>query len=305
MTAGPVSPPRPVTPDPARMATTPLTVLTVARMTLREASRRKVVLALAALTVVLLGLDAWGFAKIPGLETDQAGQLTSGEARLIASILLNLVIFAMSLIVALGTAFLAGPTLSGELESGVALAVLARPVRRTAVLLGKWLGLVAFAAIFVVVACGLQFVIVWVTVGYVPPHPVTAMAFLLAEAVVLLSLALLLSSLLSPMASGVLAVGFFGATWVAGVIGGIGDVVGNDGVARVGDISRILLPTDGLWHGVMTALQAPSVLADAGDALGNPFLSPGPLSAAYLGWVVVWLALVLGVSTASFARRDI
>ena len=57
--------------------------------------------------------------------------------------------FGLSLIAALGTAFLAGPTLAGEIESGIALAVLARPVRRSAVLVGKWLGLVAFGSGFV------------------------------------------------------------------------------------------------------------------------------------------------------------
>ena len=60
--------------------------------------------------------------------------------------------FGLSLIAALGTAFLAGPTLAGEVESGQALAILARPVRRSAVLLGKWLGLVAFGGGYVVLA---------------------------------------------------------------------------------------------------------------------------------------------------------
>jgi hypothetical protein len=85
-----------------------MTVLTIAALTLREAVRRKVLWALAGLTVILLGLDAWGFAKLPGLQTDQAGELTTGESRIVASILLNLVMFTMSLVVALGTAFLAG-----------------------------------------------------------------------------------------------------------------------------------------------------------------------------------------------------
>jgi ABC-type transport system involved in multi-copper enzyme maturation permease subunit len=283
-----------------------MTVLTVASMTLREAGRRRVLWALAALTAVLLGLDAWGFAKLPGLQTNQAGELTTGEARIVASLLLNLVMFTMSLIVALGTAFLAGPTLSGEVESGVSLAVLARPVRRTSVLLGKWLGLVAFAAGYVAIAGTVQLLIVRLAVGFTPPHPVTALVVMAAEAVVLLTLALLLSSVLSPMASGVLAVGCFGATWVAGVIGGIGDVLGNQGVARIGDVSRILLPTDGLWHGVMSALQSPSVLNDMGnDAAANPFLSSLPLTGAYVAWVVAWLAIVLGVTTTAFARRDV
>ena len=106
-----------------------MTALTLAGLTLREASRRRVLWALLVLTAALLGLSAWGFSRLAGLETSQ-GTLTSGESRLVASQVLNLVMFGLSLIAALGTAFLAGPTLSGETESGIALAMLARPVRR-------------------------------------------------------------------------------------------------------------------------------------------------------------------------------
>jgi ABC-type transport system involved in multi-copper enzyme maturation permease subunit len=280
-------------------------VLTVARLTLVEAGRRKVVWALAALTAILLVLNGWGFAELPGLHT-RAGQLTSGTANLIAAQLLNLVMFTVSLIVALGTAFLAGPTLSGELESGVGLAVFARPVRRASILVGKWLGLVIFAAGYVALAGTVEFGIVSTTVGYTPDQPVTALALLVAEAVVLLTLALLLSSLLSPLASGVVAVGLFGATWVAGVVGGVGAAIGNDGVARVGTVSRMLLPTDGLWHGVMHALQVPTVAAQFGEgAIADPFLALSAPTVTYLAWALAWTALVLGVGVVSFARRDL
>ena len=80
----------------------------------------------------------------------------------------------------------------------------------------------------------------------------------------LLTLAVLLSTAISPMASGVVAVGLFGATWVAGVVGGIGASLGNDAVARVGTVSRMLLPTDGLWRGAMHAFQDPSALVEFG-----------------------------------------
>ncbi len=282
-----------------------MTVLTVAGLTLLEARRRKVVWALAGLTVLLLVLNGWGFAKLPGLHTDR-GTLTSGEAQLIAAQLLNLVMFTVSLIVALGTAFLAGPTLSGEVESGVALAVVARPIRRSSVLLGKWLGLVAFATAYVVVAGTLEFLVVRWTVGYQPPQPVIALALLSAEAVVLLSLALLLSSLLSPLASGVVAVGVFGAAWVAGVVGGVGAAVGNDSVARIGSVAQVVLPTDGLWHGAMHALQVPGVLSELGvGAVADPFVATAALTPAYLLWAGVWLGLVLALCVTTFARRDI
>jgi len=285
--------------------TTARTVVIIAALTLREASRRRVVLAVAGLTVVLLILSGWGFSRVAA----EAGgsTLTSGEARLTASIMLNLVMFGFSLIAALGTAFLAGPTLAGETESGIALAMLARPIRRSAVLLGKWLGLVGFGTGFVVLAGLAQCIVVYATVGYWPPEPAAALAFLAAQTTVLLTLALLLSTAISPMASGVVAVGLFGATWIAGVVGAIGGSLGNAAVARVGTVSRMLLPTDGLWRGAMRAFQDPTALLEMGgsDAEAFPFLSASPLTAAYLVWAAVWVAMIWGLAAASFLRKDL
>jgi ABC-type transport system involved in multi-copper enzyme maturation permease subunit len=283
------------------------TVLTVAGLTLREASRRRVLRALGALMVALLTLSAWGFSKLAGIE-HEGSALTSGEERLLASQVLNLVMFGISLIAALGTAFLAGPSLAGEIESGTALSVLARPVRRSAVLVGKWLGFVAFGSGFVALAGLAQFLVVRTTVGYWPPQPVEGLALLAAQTTVLLTLALLLATLISPMASGVVAVGLFGATWIAGVVGGIGEALDNDGVAQVGTVSRMLLPTDGLWRGAMHALQDPIAVAQFGGPAvegGFPFLSKAPLTATYLGWTGVWVALMLGLAAVTFLRRDL
>ena len=285
--------------------TTTRTVLTVAALTLREATRRRVLLALTVLTVALIALSGWGFSRLAAQDGPDA--MTSGEARLTASILLNLVMFGFSLIAALGTAFLAGPTLAGETESGIALAVLARPIRRSAFLLGKWLGLVAFGGGFIVVAGMAQILVVRATVDYWPPHPATALALLAAQTTVLLTLAVLLSTAISPMASGVVAVGLFGTTWVAGVVGGLGQSLGNDSVARVGSVSRVLLPTDGLWRGAMHAFQDPSALVQFGgdDAVAFPFLSAAPLTAAYLAWAALWMAMVWGLAATAFVRKDL
>jgi len=285
--------------------TTARTVVTIAALTLREAFRRRVVLALAVLTVVLLVLSGWGFSRVAA---ESGGTtLTSGEARLTASIMLNLVMFGFSLIAALGTAFLAGPTLSGETESGIALAVLARPIRRSAVLLGKWLGLVGFGSGFVVLAGLAQCIVVQLTVDYWPPQAALALAFLVGQTIVLLTLALLLSTAISPMASGVVAVGLFGATWIAGVVGAIGASLGNDAVARVGAVSRMLLPTDGLWRGAMRAFQDPSALIEFGGSEGQafPFLSAAPLTITYILWAAVWVAMIWGLAAASFLRKDL
>jgi ABC-type transport system involved in multi-copper enzyme maturation permease subunit len=281
------------------------TVLTIAALTLREASRRRVLAALTALTVVLLAVSAWGLSRVAA--DSGTATLTSGEARLTASILLNLVMFGFSLIAALGTAFLAGPTLSGETESGIALAVLARPIRRADFLLGKWLGLVAFGTCFIVVAGLAECLVVRWTMDYWPPDPVAALALLAAQTVVLLTLAVLLSTAVSPMASGVIAVGLFGATWIAGVVGGIGASLDNEAVVRVGSSIREMLPTDGLWRGAMHAFQDPSALVEMGgeDVEAFPFLSVASLTSAYLAWAAFWVAMVWGLAALAFHRKDL
>ena len=281
------------------------TVLTVAALTLREASRRRVLLAVGVLTAVLLVLSAWGFSRLASSSGEST--LTSGEAWLTASVMLNLVMFGFSLIAALGTAFLAGPTLAGETESGIALAVLARPIRRADFLLGKWLGLVVFGSGFVVVAGLAQLLVVRQTVDYWPPDPAIALALLAAQTVLLLTLAVLLSTAVSPMASGVVTVGLFGATWIAGVVGGIGTSLDNPSVERVGTVSRMLLPTDGLWRGAMHAFQDPSALVEFGadDVEAFPFLSVSSLTPTYLLWIAVWVAMIWGLAALSFRRKDL
>lgn len=280
------------------------TVFTIAALTLREASRRRVLFALVGLTVALIALSGWGFSRLAA--QSEFGIPTSGQARLMAAGLLNLVMFGLSLIAALGTAFLTGFTLSGETESGIALAVLARPVRRSAVLLGKWLGLAVFGGGFVVLAGLAQCTVVWATVGYWPPQPATGLALLAAQTMVLLTLAVLLSTAISPMASGVVAVGLFGATWIAGVVGGVGDALGNSGLARIGTVSQIVLPADGLWRGAMYSFQDASALARFGAEMeGFPFLSMAPLTPAYLAWVVAWVAMIWGLAASMFLRKNL
>ena len=124
----------------------------------------------------------------------------------------------------------------------------------------------------------------------------------------LLTLAVLLSTAVSPMASGVVAVGLFGTTWVAGVVGGIGAGLGNESVERVGTVSRVLLPTDGLWRGAMHSLQDPSALLNFGEGSEGqafPFLSAAPLTGTYLAWAALWVAMVWGLAAASFVRKDL
>ena len=52
-------------------------VLTIARLTILEASRRKLLLALGVLTVVVIVLTSWGFSRLPTMSG-----VTPAEVRL-------------------------------------------------------------------------------------------------------------------------------------------------------------------------------------------------------------------------------
>ena len=279
-------------------------IITIARLTILEASRRRLLLALGVLTVVVIALTSWGFSRLPTVKG-----VTPAEVRLAASQLTILVAFMFSGVLALGSTLVAAPSIASDIESGIALAILPRPIRRSEVLMGKWLGLAALVILYAAGSGLLELLGIWLATGYTPPHPILTLLFVAAEGIVLMSLALLLSTRLSPMTGGVIALVLFFVAWIGGIALAVGQAFSNDTIINIGLGSRLLIPTDGLWHGAIFNLEPSDVLSLAKAAgrarAGNPFLAEDPLPAAYLAWCVAWVIAVLGVANWSFARRDL
>src|SRR5256885_2591347 len=97
-------------------------VLVVARLTVQEASRRRLLLALVILTLIVVGFSAWGFHKITELAQ-------AGEAQLISSQLLIVVTFMFSGVLALSAAVVAGPLISRGVGNGARRVGVAPPGR--------------------------------------------------------------------------------------------------------------------------------------------------------------------------------
>src|SRR4029077_6950857 len=194
-------------------------------------------------------------------------------------------------------------------ESGLLLAMLARPMRRSEVVIGKWLGLAALVAIYAAGSALLEIAAVdWAT-GYVPPHISELILFVGAEGLALLSLGLLLSTRLSGITGGVIALVAWLMAWIGGVVGDIGASLQNEAVQNVGTISHLILPTDGLWRGAIFPMEPDGVVATlrAGGTIAraNPFSAVDPPPLEYLAWVVVWFALILALSVWSFRTREL
>ena len=284
-------------------------VFVIARLTVQETSRRRLILALIILTLIVVGFSAWGFNKITTVTRADGTVLPPDQVALITSQLLIVVTFMYSGVLALSAAVVAGPLISSEVESGLLLSMLARPLRRSEVVIGKWLGLAVLIAMYAAGSAALELAAVdWAT-GYLPPHPIQLVLYVGAEGLVLLSLGLLLSTRLSGITGGVIALVAWLMGWIAGVVGDVGTGLQNQAVENVGVISHLLLPTDGLWRGAVYALEPDAFLATlraAGTvARANPFAQVDPPPISYLGWVVLWFGIVLVLSIWSFRTREI
>jgi ABC-type transport system involved in multi-copper enzyme maturation permease subunit len=274
---------------------------TIAALTIRESVRRRLLLAFVAITMVIVGLSAWGFDRLA-----HSHSITSGENRVAIPDALILFMFMFSFVLALSASAIASPSVSSEIESGVLMTVVARPVRRVEVLLGKWLGLAALLAGYAAGVCALEFAVVRWTSGFVPPNPVLVAVYLFAEGALLLTLSLFLSTRMPAIAAGVIGIAVFGAGWLAGVVGTIGTGLNIAALRTVGQVGRFLLPTDGLWHAAIFYLQSPSLLAEHTTESGQgPFYTDAAPSWAYLLWVACWFLIVLVGAVASFERREL
>ncbi len=145
-----------------------MVIWTFARLTVREASRSRLLLITAALTVLYLGLVGWGAHYI------RTFSRTLTEAQVSTAAIEVVAFYGGSFMFSLLAVFVAGASVYHDGQSGLLQAVLARPVRRFDLIAGRWLGsagvLVVYTALFTL---GIEAAL-GVEVGYSPPHPALA-----------------------------------------------------------------------------------------------------------------------------------
>jgi len=281
--------------------------LVIARLVIREAALRRLLLALLLLTLVVIALTGWGFSRIPTI-TQRGAPLPDLQVKLISSQFLIVTMFMFSFVLAMAAVFIAAPQISGEVESGTALAILSRPIGRAEYVGGKWLGLAALVAIYAGGAAAIELGVVDAVVGYIPPEPLAFIAFVIAEGLVIMTFALLLSTRLSGMVGGVIALVLFGIAWIGGIVGGIGAAFDNAGIMHVGTATKLILPTDGLWRGAVYALEPQTLVATGAQAgpaaAANPFFAAAAAPLSFELYVVGWIAVVLALAIVSFQTRE-
>src|SRR4051812_5137793 len=178
--------PEPRGPVPRRRARprdrhmSPRLVGVIAALTLREIVRRRVVWVLVGLAVASVVLVGWGVERLVTVAREEG--VDELQVRIGVSQVLILIAFMFSFVLAMSAAFLAAPAIASDVETGTVHAMLARPLRRSELLVGRWLGLALVVAGYGVVSGLLAIGAVGLVSGHVPPSPQVAGAFLAFQA---------------------------------------------------------------------------------------------------------------------------
>lgn len=279
-------------------------VMTVARLTAREALSRRLVLAAILMSAAFLALYGVGL-HFAAAELMTEGEMAIDELlRREASIqLLYMGLFTTSFLIAV-TAVLAGAgTISGEIDSGVIYGVLSRPIRRAELALGKFLGiatlLVGYAALFNGAIIALAY---WQIDAPVTDWP-AALALLAVESVPLLAVALLGSTRLPTLANGIVCLAVYAVGFVGTIIEQIGELIENQTMVSLGILSSLIAPLDAIHRMALSRLLPPGLLSMT--AGGPPGMGGSTPSSWMLAYAAGYVVLVVALATWSFSRRDL
>jgi len=281
-----------------------VSTLIVARWTLLEAVRRRLVLAAVLLSAAFVVLFAVAFSILYGRARSLEDQ--DGVFLVFAGTLQTVLgLYAVQFLAAFLALLLSVGAISSEVESGTLHAVLARPLRRGEYLLGRWLASAGLLAGYVTVMATALLLVARVVADYQPVDPVRAVLLMVLEAVLLLTVGLLGSTFLPTLANGVVLFSLFGLAWMGGIVEFVGDTVGNQTMVDLAVAVSLLFPSDAIWRAASYYLQPPTFLGVAVSRGGIPFASLTPPTAALLAWALAYPAAALLGALRTFARRDL
>lgn len=276
-------------------------LLPVARLSMREAVSRRLVLIGVVLSVAFLGLFAFGSAALYNVARD-AVPADSTDLAVGATIITVLGLYIVRFLAALLAIFLSSSAVATEIDSGMLHAVLARPLSRTSWLAQRWLAYIAITVGYIVLMTGAVMLIANTVADYVPLDAVTALGVMSLEIAVLLSLGLLTSTTWSAVTSGVVTFCLFGVAWLAGVIELIGEQLRNQTMQLIGIATSLVMPSDALWRGASFYLQPPSVVS---IAEGTPFTGTAPPATTLIVWSIGYAVCLLALAAWRLRHRDL
>ena len=275
-----------------------VTTLLMARVTVREAARRKILWIAAIAGVAFLAFFAVGLSAM--LHNMRAGtpDINRNEG---LNLMTMMVLYAGSMLTCPMAILTSCDTLSGEIASGTIHAIATKPVRRWSLVLGKWLGFVIMVTFYVLLVEGGAIAVGRLIGHHLIPNPAAVLGLVWLQAVVLLGVTVAASSRFAALTSGAVSLGLYGLAFVGGWIEQYGAMQHVRTCINLGIFSSLLMPTDVLWRRAAFRMQPPIL-----GAMGiSPFSSSLVPSGAVVVYAAVYALIALLLAQLLFDRRDL
>jgi ABC-type transport system involved in multi-copper enzyme maturation permease subunit len=273
-------------------------MLAIARLTIHEAARRRVLLATFLCGSAFLVVFGIGFHFV---DRDLRIKATLIERHMMLTFFTLAGLYAVNFLTVMTAVLLPVDTLSGEIASGVMQTLASKPIRRSEIVLGKWLAHIAVVAAYFALLAGGVLGVARVISGNVPPHIERGLPLMLLEAAILVTLSIAGGARLSTVTNGIVAFGLYGLAFIGSWVEQIGTLANNTAARDVGTVASLIMPTEAMWQLAAHHMQPP-IMRDLAMTPFSPASVPSP---AMVVWAGGYLLLALTLAVAGFRKRPL
>jgi Cu-processing system permease protein len=276
----------------------------IAVYALQEAIRRRIFLVVLVLTAVYLALY-WLGADTAFDEVSQFDRGPIEERELTGGTLFGLSMFGTLFLGSVLAAFLTLGVVRGDAERGLLQPLVVRPVGRSALLIGRFLGAAAVCVPYVLAVYTVCALITRTAGDWWPDQFLRPGLQLAVGVLVIAVLGLLGSVFLSATANGIAIFMVFGAGLVAGLLGQIGEALNSETLQTVAQRTSWALPFEALYQDALFRITSES------RGFTGLAIQLGPFGGSQAGgtnlplWVIAYFAAVLTATLAAFSRKDL
>lgn len=279
----------------------------LAKLTFREAMRRRIMLAGLVLGILFLVIYSLGLHFILTQVNSVAdAKVPSGVASTILSVesmngFLMAGLYAVTFLSIAMAALLGADTLAGEINSGTIQTIATKPIRRAAIVLGKWLGFAGLLGAYVLLMGGGVVLSMFLQIGYTPDNLLTGLSLIYMESVLIMTITLMCSAAFPALATGGVVFGLYGLSFIGGWIEQIGAAIHNATAVKIGIVTSLIIPSESLWRRAAFEMQTPL----AGVLGVSPFGATSVPSLLMVLYAGLYLVATLILSIRIFQRRDL
>ena len=275
-------------------------LLVITHLTLHESLRKRVLLAALIGGAAFLVLYAVGFHFV-ARDLNRSPHTTLLERRVALTMFTLAGLFAANTLGVMAAVLLPVDALSGEIASGAIQTLAAKPIRRSEIVLGKWLAHALVVMGYVSLLIGGVLLAARLFAHYSPPHLRQGLPLMLMESVLLVSVSIAGGARLSTVTNGMVAFGLYGLAFIGNWVEQIGAFADNVAARNVGTIASLIMPAEVLWQRAAWSMQ-PTIMR---QLQATPFSPASVASEAMVVWAAAYAAMALLLAVRGFGRRGL